>query len=227
MPAFFKDYKAFLGTGEVNNNQEDLDTFLENYDPYIYKNPCHTCDALIFSYKKPVLNGGWKILLIKRGNHPCIGYWACPGGFVNLNENLEDTAKRELEEETGVKGLAMEEVGVFGDYQRDPRARIITTAFMSVVREDEVKVKAGDDAAEALWFDINLDTTHECIDGWDIYHHTLTLTHNDLALSAKVLEKVKQGLIHERHVEALDSHMIAFDHAKVIVQAYNKLKERL
>ena len=72
------------------------------------------------------------MLLVKRGNHPSIGCWALPGGFVDLRENLEDTARRELQEETGVSGLPVEQFACYGDYQRDPRARIITSAYLSI-----------------------------------------------------------------------------------------------
>mgnify|MGYP001095939006 FL=1 len=71
------------------------------------------------------------------------------GGFIELHENLEDTARRELTEETGVADLPMEQFAVYGNVTRDPRARIITSAYLSVVDEGQVKVQAGDDAADA------------------------------------------------------------------------------
>ena len=67
-----------------------------------------------------------------------------------MKENLADTARRELEEETGVQGLLLEQVATYGNYDRDPRSRVITTAYMALVDENEVKVRAGDDAADAL-----------------------------------------------------------------------------
>ena len=64
----------------------------------------------------------WKVLMVKRRNHPSIGWWALPGGFIELHENLEDTARRELTEETGVADLPMEQFAVYGNVTRDPRA---------------------------------------------------------------------------------------------------------
>ena len=92
-----------------------------------------------------------KVLLVRRSNHPSIGFWALPGGFAEMRENLEDTARRELEEETGVKELPLEQFAVYGDYDRDPRTRVITTAYLSLVNEQDITVRAGDDAADAAW----------------------------------------------------------------------------
>lgn len=130
------DISSFYGTGEKNEKGQTLEEFLKEYDPYQYKNPCATTDMVLFSYagEKPDTDA-LKVLLVCRKNHPSIGYWALPGGFVELYENLEDTARRELEEETGVKGLPVEQFACYGDYQRDPRARVITTAYFSLVNE--------------------------------------------------------------------------------------------
>ena len=112
MASFLEDITPFYGTGERNGKGQTLEEFLEEYDPYRYKNPCCTTDTVVFSYKdeQALKEGRLKILLVKRGNHPSIGCWALPGGFVNLRENLEDTARRELQEETGVSGLPVEQL---------------------------------------------------------------------------------------------------------------------
>ena len=159
MASFLEDITPFYGTGERNGKGQTLEEFLEEYDPYRYKNPCCTTDTVVFSYKdeQALKEGRLKILLVKRGNHPSIGCWALPGGFVNLRENLEDTARRELQEETGVSGLPVEQFACYGDYQRDPRARIITSAYLSIVKESDVSVEAGDDAADAAWFEIEME----------------------------------------------------------------------
>ncbi len=94
-----------------------------------------------------------KVLLIKRKNEPFKEMWALPGGFIKDDEDLEDAAKRELEEETGIKVKLMEQVKAFGAPGRDPRGRTISIAFLSRIHKEE-NLKAGDDAMEAKWFDV-------------------------------------------------------------------------
>ena len=86
----------FTEREERNRAGQTLEEFLESYDPYKYKNPSCTTDAVVFSANGKVDEEltGLKILLVKRSNHPSIGFWALPGGFVELRENLEDTARR-------------------------------------------------------------------------------------------------------------------------------------
>jgi 8-oxo-dGTP diphosphatase len=91
-----------------------------------------------------------KMLLIQRGIEPFKGKWAFPGGFMKIDETAEECAKRELEEETGLKNAAVEQFYTFSDVNRDPRERVITVAHYALVRLSEVK--GGDDAASARWF---------------------------------------------------------------------------
>lgn len=92
-----------------------------------------------------------EVLLIKRGSKPYEGYWSIPGGFVNENEPLESAAARELEEETGLTGIALEQVAAFGDPGRDPRGHTITVVFSGEAGKD-AEPRAADDAADAGWF---------------------------------------------------------------------------
>ena len=159
MTAFLKDLSKFYGTGERNQAGQTLEEFLEGYDPYKYQTPSCTADAVIFSCAEPLTKElrGLKLLLVKRSNHPSIGFWALPGGFVDMEENLEASAKRELLEETGIGGLPMEQIGAYGNYDRDPRTRVITTAYMALVQGKELKAQAGDDAADAVWCELELE----------------------------------------------------------------------
>ena len=129
-----KAVKAFMGTGEKNASGEDLVIFLEKYDPHKYQNPCNTVDMAVFAYNESEQKVT-KVLLIQRGNHPSIGWWALPGGFVEYRENLETAAARELQEETGIEHLNFEQLKTYGAYDRDPRTRIITTAYIALVPE--------------------------------------------------------------------------------------------
>ena len=206
MPSFLDDISSFYGTGEKNEKGQTLEEFLKEYDPYQYKNPCATTDMVLFSYagEKPDTDA-LKVLLVCRKNHPSIGYWALPGGFVELYENLEDTARRELEEETGVKGLPVEQFACYGDYQRDPRARVITTAYFSLVNEKEVRVKAGDDAADAAWFTVKLKkgesrdvTTDAAVIKKEDFSLELENEDRGLKIGAVICKEEQQGLGRER-----------------------------
>ena len=119
---------------------------------YIYEwpRPMVTADAAVFTHT----GGKIRILLIKRGREPFKGRWALPGGFVNMDEELEDAVVRELEEETGLTGVHLEQMRTFGTLGRDPRGRVITIVFMGIAKEDQTTIEAGDDAAQAQWFDI-------------------------------------------------------------------------
>lgn len=237
MASFLEDISRFYGTGERNAAGQTLEEFLEEYNPYKYKTPSCTTDAVIFAYEEERCEtiDNLKVLLVKRSNHPSIGYWALPGGFIDLNENLDATARRELEEETGVKGLVMEQVAVYGDYDRDPRARVITTAYMALVQKDAVKVQAGDDAADAVWCDISLEeVAGECThmeeqDGVQRKEYRLTVSNAPRALRtcAYVEHTIVGELIREEKFAVTEQGQIAVDHSAIIVQALLKLRERL
>lgn len=116
---------------------------------YKYPRPSVTTDCVIFGYEGNTL----KVLLIERGNEPFKGYWAFPGGFLNMEESAEEGAKRELYEETGLKDAVIKQFHTYTDPDRDPRGRVISIAFYALIQISEVK--GGDDAAQARWFAID------------------------------------------------------------------------
>ena len=96
------------------------------------------------------IDNKYKVLLIQRKNDPFKNQWALPGGFVEETENLESAARRELKEETGLTLKTMQQIGAFGEPDRDPRMRTISIAFLSKIKE-EIKPRAADDASDAKW----------------------------------------------------------------------------
>jgi 8-oxo-dGTP diphosphatase len=118
---------------------------------YDWPRPMVTVDAVIFA----VTPGAIKLLLIKRGHEPFKGQWSIPGGFIGMDEELDDAVARELQEETGLTGIHLEQLHTFGKPGRDPRGRQITVVYMGIIKEGLDRIKAGDDAAQAQWFDIN------------------------------------------------------------------------
>jgi 8-oxo-dGTP diphosphatase len=110
-----------------------------------------TVDAVVFGTDA----NGVSVLLIQRKNEPFKSQWALPGGFVEKDEDLEMAAKRELEEETGLKVDAMEQLHTFGKPGRDPRDRMVSVAYTAMVYLAETTINAADDAVDAKWFNIN------------------------------------------------------------------------
>jgi 8-oxo-dGTP diphosphatase len=118
---------------------------------YKYPRPAVTVDAIIFCRKETNLF----VTLIQRANPPFEGKWAFPGGFVDMDESLEAAVERELQEETGLTGIHLEQFYTFGDVHRDPRHRTITVVYIGFADEVLPLLKAGDDAREASWFDVS------------------------------------------------------------------------
>ncbi len=118
--------------------------------PYSYKypRPAVTVDCVVFGLDE----GALKILLIKRNGEPFAGSWALPGGFVDANETLDVAARRELEEETGLRDVFLEQLYSFGDPGRDPRGHTVSVAYYALVRQDQHTPQASTDASEAEWF---------------------------------------------------------------------------
>ena len=117
---------------------------------YDWPRPMVTADAAVFA----VFDGKPKLLLIQRRHEPFKDRWALPGGFVEIEEDLPEAAARELAEETGLRNVPLEQLRAFGKPGRDPRGRTITVAYFGIAGKDWEQIKAGDDAANARWFDI-------------------------------------------------------------------------
>ncbi|MCG8568951.1 MAG: NUDIX hydrolase [Spirochaetes bacterium] len=120
---------------------------------YEYERPCVTVDCVVFGLDLEEKN--LKVLLIKRKLKPFKNNWALPGGFVNMNENLENAAKRELAEETGLTNIFLEQLYTFGEVDRDPRTRVITVGYYALVKMDHLILHADSDAEDAAWFSID------------------------------------------------------------------------
>lgn len=118
--------------------------------PYSYDHPraALTVDCAVFGLDEADL----KVLLIQRGQEPFTGRWALPGGFVHLDETVDQAARRELAEETGLTRVYLEQLYTFGELGRDPRERVVTVAYYALVRLGDHAVQAATDASNAAWF---------------------------------------------------------------------------
>jgi 8-oxo-dGTP diphosphatase len=139
------------------------------YDASRYERPSVTVDVVILT----VRGGKLEVLLVKRKHWPFEGMWAIPGGFVTPNESLEDAAKRELAEETGVQDVYLEQLYTFGDPGRDPRTRVITVVYYALIRTEQLHIHAADDAADAGWYSL-FDLPPLAFDHGRILDYTLT-----------------------------------------------------
>jgi len=137
-----------------------------------------TVDIVVFS----VMKGELQVLLIKRKRPPFKGQLAIPGGFVEDDESLREAALRELHEETGVKNIFIKKLTAYGDVNRDPRGRTVSVVFMALIDREKFKLRATEDAAEALWINIDavrrLAFDHNRIldDSWDELRYEVQTT---------------------------------------------------
>ena len=147
---------------------DDFDA--SEYDASIYDRPSVTVDVVIFTLIEEEL----QVLLVRRKYPPFAGMWAIPGGFVHIDESLEDAAARELEEETGVTNVYIEQLYTFGKPNRDPRTRVITVAYFALVPHTDVKHRPGDDAEATGWFSMDELPEQLAFDHNEILDYALT-----------------------------------------------------
>ena len=183
-----------------------LTDFLRAYDPRKYELPAVAADNLIFLREGQSL----KLLLIRRGRHPYYGMLALPGGFIGMQETLEQSAARELMEETGITGVKLTQLGAYGTPGKDPRMRIISVAYWAVL-DGAVDFVAGDDAAEAAFYDI----TVSCEEADDTKKYKLRAKNGTSEAIATVFERGGG-----RTIAAGD---LAADHALMILDALARI----
>ena len=167
--------------------------FLKVYAQKNYPKPALTADLVVFSENIDA------VLLVKRGGHPFFCRWAFPGGFANADESVEQTALRELREETGISTLCEDdiyEIGLFSTPGRDPRGWVVSNVYAAKVDPAQIVVKAGDDAAQAQWF---------CL---DYKNGEFTLTNGDIRLTGDA-----------------DKSDLAFDHNRILIKTIEKFSK--
>lgn len=219
-------------------SQEEKD-YLAAYNIEKYERPSVAADIVVLSVmeeekrsniRKPPKRR-LKVLLIKRGNYPFRNSWAMPGGFCRPNEDVIDTARRELYEETNVEDAYLTLVGVFGEAGRDPRGWIVSNTFLALIDGNQYQLRAGTDAWEAAWFGVTLEvSSKEEATGERISEYLLTLTNEELniKLIARIQEKRKYLNYHEQVSYAIvEQEGLAFDHGKIIVNAILQLREEV
>lgn len=150
--------------------------FLRQYDPGKYERPSVTADTLIFTVDKGDEDYHLQIMLIRRKDHPCIHKWAIPGGFVGMEESVDQAAVRELEEKTGLRDIYLEQLYTWGDVGRDPRTRIISVSYMALAPKEKLEPIPGGDTADAAWYSIGRQGGH-----FRLWNESRELAEEDLA----------------------------------------------
>lgn len=224
--------------------------FLKKYDITKYDQPSIATDMAVFSimgersdlgqvrdaenYRK-MPERKLKMLLIKRASYPYKDCWALPGGFCRKEEDVCETARRELIEETNVKNAYLRLAGIFGDVDRDPRGWIVSHTFLALIDGEACTLRAGSDAWEARWFDVSIEKKEiKKVCGTDTativneYHLRLYNTETQTELTAVIQENKEFKDYHETiRYEITDSQGFAFDHAKLSVYALLSLRQQV
>lgn len=225
---------------KLDRNGTTEQEFLAAYDITAFDQPSHTVDILLMTitenkvdnYRK-LAKKALKILLIKRNEHPFMGEWALPGGFVRIDEDLETAAYRELKEETSVDNAYLEQLYTYGDVKRDPRGRIVSTSYISLVNKDEIKEKAGTDADDARWFEVSYKVVdsemHETVNGTiEDQFINIVLTNEETILTSTVrVSRIIEGkhVSYQRNIE--ENNGLSFDHSLIIQNGLERLRNRL
>lgn len=215
--------------------------FLSNYDENNYKRPSVTNDILIFTTEdkieknqRKVPNKGMQILLIKRDNHPDKGKWSLPGGFIEIDEGLEESAKNKLREKTGIDNVYIEQLYTFGDLDRDKRTRVITIAYMALIEKDKIQKVQAKNLKEIKWFWIEKNIIESLEkDKLFINKYSLELISEDGLdkIQYTVLEEISKDLINNKKVSYeyndVSNDMLSFDHYKIIDYGIDRIRNKV
>lgn len=205
-----------ISTGEAE--------FLKAYNIQEFERPSVAVDIVVLSREKQQQVDIFYTVLIKRGEHPFMNYWALPGGFVPPTESVEATAYRELKEETGITNITLTQLQVFSEPKRDPRGWIISCAFLGIIEKEKIALRFGDDAIDTQIFKLKLSRTQMerefCNPDKSVECYDLELSSNEIVLSARVDKETTFLTNGEKIIYNItESKGLAFDHAKILVMA--------
>ena len=204
---------------EYKNEEE----FLKDYDPNKFDRLSLTTDILIFSVSDGVQENYRKlnrkyfsVLLVKRDNYPFKDKWCLPGGFVKIDEDIEDAAKRILKEEANISDIYIEQLYTYGNPKRDPRTRVISTSYMALIDKNKLKY---DISKNASWFNVIVLEDEKFID--------VTLDNGNETIKYKIKKTLKEKTTDRFKYEVVQNDKLAFDHALVITSGISRLKNKI
>lgn len=223
----------------VNGQGLTEQEFLERYNPNRYEKPSVTTDMAIFTVvDSEIVNSRenpdkeLKVLLVKRVDHPYLGKWALPGGFVNMDEDLDTAANRELQEETGISNIYSEQLYTWGEVDRDPRMRVISISYLSLIDGTSVSPKAGSDAEDVAWFTVKeeiISETTESTSDQKVIEQViqLKLINEEVELSSKIkVTTTVIGPVMNITREVIEQNGLAFDHPRIIQYSLERLRNK-
>ena len=197
--------------------------FLKAYDPNQFERLSMTTDILILSvsseeesnYRK-LSKKYFSVLLVKRNTYPFKDKWCLPGGFIRIDENLEDAPKRILKDETNLHNIYLEQLYTYGDVNRDPRMRIVSTSYMALVDKTKLKDTL---APNASWFNVTYLEDEKYID--------VTLDNGDEVIKFKIGKTLKELTTDRYKFTVLKNDKLAFDHPLVIAAGVSRLRNKI
>lgn len=212
--------------------------FLEQYRAGDYERPSVAADMVVFTVTDKEADDSLKlpdkelrILLIRRGGHPCLGCWALPGGFIQPDETGEQAAARELYEETGVADVYLEQLYTVTDPGRDPRTWVMSSSYMALIDSSRFQLQAGDDAEDAAWFTVSyrlLGEHKELLEEGYVrtFTYELKLGAGEGELTAVIDRTVTAKPASRSVTYSIQSNEgLAFDHGKIIARAIERLRQ--
>lgn len=206
--------------GKLYNSEE---AFLKEYDSSMFEKLSMTTDILIMSvsseetgnYRK-LTEKKFSILLVKRDNYPFKDKWCLPGGFVGIDETLDEAAKRILKNETNLKDIYIEQLYTFSGIDRDPRMRVVSTSYMALIDKNRLNDKL---CANASWFNVFM------LEDDKSYH--VTLDNGNEQIKFIVGKKLRDLTTDRYDFKVIKNDKLAFDHPLVIISGIERLKNKI
>ena len=198
--------------------------FLRDYNPNSFEKLSMTTDILIFSVSSEEVDNYRKtdkkkmsILLVKRDNYPFKDKWCLPGGFIGIDENLDDAPIRILKKETNLDNIYLEQLYTFGNVDRDPRMRIISTSYIALTDKNRLDTSLN---SSASWFDILFyEEKNNVVD--------ITLTNGKETINFSIKKTLRERTTDRYSFTVVKNNNLAFDHAKVILSGIERLKNKI
>lgn len=209
---------------EMPKNYNTEEEFLKDYDPSTFEKLSMMVDILMLSVSNEETENYRKtdkkkmsVLLVKRDNYPFKERWCLPGGFVRIDENLDDAPRRVLKEETNLENIYLEQLYTFGDVDRDPRMRIISSAYMALIDKNRLCEKIGE---KTSWFDITLyEESDDIVD--------LVLDNGSETIKFSIRKILREQTTDRYSFKIVENDSLAFDNPLVILSGLERLKNKI